>query len=137
MGRIFGSTGPRAVTGGRVAHVDPAEPNGDKASGEPEPQPQKRIRPCYRRKVSKKVEYCSSVFHFCTPFVVSYWVIRFVAAGTMDPLTIVLLSLCLTVTILSCVGAGCCRKSARRAATSARASLRPRRTRGNKVMTPR
>merc|ERR1719217_48267 len=66
-------------------------------------------RPCMKRKVHPAVHGCSSMWHFVVPFFVTFWVIRYITAGFVDPLTEVLTATSLVFTILFCCGAGCCR----------------------------
>ena len=68
-----------------------------------------RFVPCVRKPVSPWIHCTSSFFNFVTPFIFGYWLIRFIAAGTIDPLTAWLLGLTMCTTVLFCCGAGCCR----------------------------
>ena len=57
-------------------------------------------RPCMKRKVHPAVHGCSSMWHFVVPFFVTFWVIRYITAGFVDPLTEVLTATSLVFTIL-------------------------------------
>ena len=65
--------------------------------------------PCTRRPVHPIIHCIGALFHFATPFIFSFWCIRFIAAGTIDPLTCLLVSTIPLVSTIFCCGAGCCR----------------------------
>lgn len=70
-----------------------------------------RSRPCTRRRAPVWAHIVGSFFHFASPLITTYYLVRMVAAGNVDPTTLVLMSLILPVTILFCCGVGCCRLS--------------------------
>lgn len=61
--------------------------------------------------VRRLVHFCGALFHFATAPIVTYFMVRLIAAGNLDPLSIVLFTFILFVTICFCCGAGCCRAS--------------------------